>query len=93
MQRGVRAERAEVEEAREVIAAFEAAQAEGRGVATLNGRLVENLHVDTARKVIATAAAIAALGRRRAPPPCSQRVRSVSAPNPPRVQRRSRSAA
>jgi citrate lyase subunit beta / citryl-CoA lyase len=52
---------AQVEEARAVIAAFEAAQAEGRGVATLGGRLIENLHVDTAHKVLATAEAIAAL--------------------------------
>jgi citrate lyase subunit beta / citryl-CoA lyase len=51
----------EVEQARAVIAAFETAQAEGRGVATLNGRLIENLHVDTARKVLATADVIAAL--------------------------------
>ncbi|TQM62211.1 HpcH/HpaI aldolase/citrate lyase family protein [Humibacillus xanthopallidus] len=51
----------EVEQARAVIAAFETAQAQGRGVATLNGRLIENLHVDTARKVLATAEAIAAL--------------------------------
>ncbi len=50
----------EVVEARAVIGAFEAAAAEGKGVATLNGRLIENLHVDTARKVLATAAAIAA---------------------------------
>ncbi len=52
---------AQVEDARAVIAAFEEAQAEGRGVATLNGRLIENLHVDTAQKVLATAEAIAAL--------------------------------
>ena len=51
----------QVEQARAVIAAFEAAQAEGRGVATLNGRLIENLHVETAQKVLATAEAIAAL--------------------------------
>ncbi|WP_323096599.1 CoA ester lyase [Intrasporangium sp. YIM S08009] len=51
----------QVDDARAVIAAFEQAQAEGRGVATLNGRLIENLHVDTARKVLATADAIAAL--------------------------------
>jgi citrate lyase subunit beta/citryl-CoA lyase len=51
----------EVEQARAVITAFEAAQAEGRGVATLGGRLIENLHVDTAQKVLATAEAIAAL--------------------------------
>ncbi|MER7071577.1 CoA ester lyase [Terrabacter sp. NPDC000476] len=51
----------QVDDARAVIAAFEEAQAQGRGVATLNGRLIENLHVDTARKVLATAEAIAAL--------------------------------
>jgi len=51
----------QVDEARAVIDAFEQAQAQGRGVATLNGRLIENLHVDTARKVLATADAIAAL--------------------------------
>lgn len=53
---------AEVEEARAVIAAFEEAAAQGKGVVTLNGRLIENLHVDTAKKVLATADAIAALG-------------------------------
>jgi citrate lyase subunit beta/citryl-CoA lyase len=52
---------AQVEDARAVIAAFEAARAEGQGVATVNGRLVENLHVDIARKVLATSEAIAAL--------------------------------
>ena len=52
----------QVEDARGVIAAFEAAVAEGKGVATYKGRLVENLHVDTARKVLATAEAIEALG-------------------------------
>jgi len=52
----------QVEEAHAMIAAFETAQAEGKGVVTLNGRLIENLHVDTARRVLATAEAIAALG-------------------------------
>ena len=52
----------QVEDARAIIAAFEAATAEGKGVATHQGRLIENLHVDTARKVLATAEAIAALG-------------------------------
>ena len=53
----------QVADARGIIAAFEAAVAEGRGVATYKGKLVENLHVDTARKVIATAEAIEALSR------------------------------
>ena len=53
----------QVEDARGVIAAFEAAVAEGKGVATYKGRLVENLHVDTAHKVLAAAEAIEALDR------------------------------
>ncbi|MEP6797516.1 MAG: CoA ester lyase [Lapillicoccus sp.] len=52
----------EVEEAHAMIEAFEAAMAEGRAVATHKGRLIENLHVDTARKVLAVEEAIAALG-------------------------------
>ncbi len=44
---------AEVEEARAVIAAYEEALAAGRGVAVLNGRLIENLHVDMARRTLA----------------------------------------
>ncbi|MDN5790841.1 MAG: CoA ester lyase [Micrococcales bacterium] len=52
---------AEIDEAKEIIAAFEQARAEGRGVVTVGGRMIENLHVDTAKKVLATADAIAAL--------------------------------
>ena len=52
---------AAVEDARAVIAAFESAQAEGRGVATLGGRLIESLHVETAQRVLAIDKAIAAL--------------------------------
>ena len=43
------------------VAAFEAAQARGEGVAVVDGRIVENLHVVTARRLLARAAAIAAL--------------------------------
>ena len=43
------------------MAAFEAAEARGEGVAVVNGRIVENLHVVTARRLLARAAAIAAL--------------------------------
>jgi (3S)-malyl-CoA thioesterase len=50
---------AEVELSRRQIAAFESAAAEGRGVAVLDGRIVENLHVAAARRVLARAAAIA----------------------------------
>lgn len=43
------------------IAAFEAAEAEGQGVAVVDGKIVENLHVVTARATLAKAAAIATL--------------------------------
>jgi citrate lyase subunit beta/citryl-CoA lyase len=49
----------EIEHARAVIAAFEAAQAEGKGVVTVNGKMIENLHVDEARRALAFAEAIA----------------------------------
>lgn len=52
---------AEVESARQIIAAFEEAEREGRGVVTVNGRMIENLHVDQARQTLAQADAIAAL--------------------------------
>ena len=51
----------QVEQAREVIAAFEAAEAEGRGVVTVGGRMIENLHVEQAHATVAKAEAIAAL--------------------------------
>ena len=51
---------AEVEHAHRVIEAFATAEREGRGVVTVDGRMVENLHVDSARRVLATAAAIEA---------------------------------
>ena len=47
--------------AREQVAAFEAATARGEGVAVVNGRIVENLHVAAARRLVARAEAIAAL--------------------------------
>ncbi len=47
--------------ARRQIDAFEAAKAEGQGVAVVDGKIVENLHVETAREILAKADAIAAL--------------------------------
>ena len=47
--------------AAEQVAAFEAAEARGEGVAVVDGRIVENLHVATARRLLARAAAITAL--------------------------------
>lgn len=43
------------------IAAFDAAEAEGQGVAVVDGKIVENLHIVTAKATLAKAAAIAAL--------------------------------
>ena len=50
----------EIAAADEIIAGFEAAQAEGKGVVVVNGRLVENLHVEEAKRSLALAEAIAA---------------------------------
>lgn len=52
---------AEVELARRQIAAFDEALAEGKAVAVVDGRIVENLHVATARSTLALAEAIAAI--------------------------------
>jgi citrate lyase subunit beta / citryl-CoA lyase len=51
----------EVVAAERIIAAFEEAARDGRGVVTVDGRMVENLHVDEARRVLAVQAALAAL--------------------------------
>ncbi|MBF53390.1 MAG: CoA ester lyase [Confluentimicrobium sp.] len=52
----------EIALARRQIEAFRAAEAEGQGVAVVDGRIVENLHVVTAEATLAKADAIAALG-------------------------------
>ena len=51
----------EIELAKRQIAAFEDAEAAGQGVAVVDGRIVENLHVVTARSILAKAEAIATL--------------------------------
>jgi citrate lyase subunit beta/citryl-CoA lyase len=51
----------EVEHARRVIEAFEAGIAEGKGVITVDGRMIENLHVDNARRALAIDEAVRAL--------------------------------
>ncbi|NOX41592.1 MAG: CoA ester lyase [Alphaproteobacteria bacterium] len=53
---------AEIELARRQIAAFEAAQAEGLGIAVLDGSIVENLHVVTAKRLLARAEAVGVIG-------------------------------
>ena len=52
---------AELEQARRYVEAFEEAEAAGRGVAVVDGRLVENLHVENARRLLVQAEAIHAL--------------------------------
>ena len=52
---------AEIELAQRQIVAFETAEAEGQGVAVVDGKIVENLHVVTARQILAKAEAINAL--------------------------------
>lgn len=51
----------EVDLARRQIAAFDEIQRAGQGVAVVDGKIVENLHVETAQKTLAKAEAIAAL--------------------------------
>ncbi|MFM1751212.1 MAG: hypothetical protein RL119_174 [Actinomycetota bacterium] len=51
----------DVDYSQRVIAAFELATAEGRGVITVDGRMIENLHVDNARRVLAVQKAIDAI--------------------------------
>ncbi|WP_425099826.1 HpcH/HpaI aldolase/citrate lyase family protein [Tropicibacter sp. S64] len=52
---------AEIDLAQRQIAAYEETVAQGGGVAVVDGKIVENLHVETARKTLAKAEAIAAL--------------------------------
>ncbi|KPN64353.1 (3S)-malyl-CoA thioesterase [Aliiroseovarius crassostreae] len=52
---------AEIDLAQRQIAAFEEAEASGQGVAVVDGKIVENLHVMTAKGILAKAEAIKAL--------------------------------
>ena len=49
---------AELEMADKIVTAFKAAQAEGKGVVTVDGRMIENLHVEQAERALALASAI-----------------------------------
>ena len=51
----------DIEQARRIIAAFDEAVADGRGVVTVDGRMIENLHVANAQRTLALAEAIATL--------------------------------
>jgi citrate lyase subunit beta/citryl-CoA lyase len=48
----------ELEYARKIIAAFKQAEAEGRGVITVDGKMVEELHLQNARRSLALDEAI-----------------------------------
>jgi len=50
----------EVAQARKIIAAFELPENEGKGVVQLDGRMVERMHADMARRTVAVADAISA---------------------------------
>jgi citrate lyase subunit beta / citryl-CoA lyase len=52
---------AEVAEARRIVAAFELAENRDKGVLRLDGRMVERMHADMARRTVAIAEAIAAV--------------------------------
>jgi citrate lyase subunit beta/citryl-CoA lyase len=52
----------EVAQARKIIAAFDLPENESKGVVQLDGRMVERLHADMARRTVAIAEAIAAQG-------------------------------
>ena len=53
----------EVDLARRQISAYEETHKSGQGVAVVDGRIVENLHVETAQKTLAKAEAIAAMAQ------------------------------
>jgi citrate lyase subunit beta/citryl-CoA lyase len=53
----------EVAQAQRVIAAHEVALAAGKGITVVDGRLIENLHVEAARRTVAMAEAVMALER------------------------------
>lgn len=48
----------ELEEAREIVEAFEQAEAEGRGVVVVRGRLIEHMHATEARALLSVAASL-----------------------------------
>ena len=53
---------AELEFAGRIIAAHAQAEAEGKGIVLLDGKLIENLHVQDAHRIVALSEAIAAMG-------------------------------
>lgn len=49
----------QIDRSQKIIEAFDEATREGRGVVTVDGRLIENLHVEDARRILALAEAVA----------------------------------
>jgi len=54
---------AEIQEAKQRIAAYEAAIQSGAGIAVLNGKLIEELHIQDAKRILALAEAINSFNR------------------------------
>jgi citrate lyase subunit beta/citryl-CoA lyase len=54
----------ELEQARKIIAAHEQAEKEGKGVVLVDGKLVENLHVENAKRLVGMAEAIERIQKR-----------------------------
>jgi len=52
---------ADLKEAKAYVGAYAEALSEGKAVAVVNGRIVENLHVENAKRLLAQADAIAAM--------------------------------
>jgi citrate lyase subunit beta/citryl-CoA lyase len=52
----------DIESARKIIAAYAYATAQGRGIVVVDNRLIENLHVEEARRVVGLAEAIETMG-------------------------------
>jgi citrate lyase subunit beta/citryl-CoA lyase len=52
----------EIEQARKMIAAFDLPENKGKGVVSIDGRMVERLHADMARRTVAIADAVAKRG-------------------------------
>ena len=59
LQHCVFAARQRIEDARKIIAAFEQPENKDKGVVALDGRMVERLHAEMARRIVAIADAIA----------------------------------
>ena len=54
---------AEIDEAKQRISAYEAAISSGAGITVLNGKLIEELHIQDAKRIIALAEAIDSFNR------------------------------